>query len=200
MNKYIKTSYLYLVSCIPFFAIYLKDFFTYFVEGKKKFLIWSIFYLVLVAICVYETEKERRRVRKIIANGKCMEGVVDRLQEIRRETFFNGTRHAEETIAYRIVVKVQGEYDSVRYFYSDEISRWNKNHILPRVKIYDDMEDIYIEYEKTREKMHYEVEKTREVMKVQFARGFLGSMNCLASICLALYISTTAYCKSIGII
>ena len=87
MNKYIKTSYLYLISCIPFFVIYIKDFFDYFAEGKKKFLIWSIFYLALVGVCNYETEKERRRVRKIIANGKCIEGVVDRLQEIKRETF-----------------------------------------------------------------------------------------------------------------
>ena len=62
------------------------------------------------------------------------------------------------------------------------------------------MEDIYIEYEKTREKMHYEVEKTREVIKVQFARGFLGSMNCLAGIGFVLCILTLAYCKSIGII
>ena len=45
-----------------------------------------------------------------------------------------------------------------------------------------DMEDIYIEYEKTKEKIHYEIEKTREVMKVQFARGFLGTMNALALI------------------
>lgn len=48
MNKYIKTSYLYLVFCIPFFVLYLKDFFTYFVEGKEKFLFWSIFYLALL--------------------------------------------------------------------------------------------------------------------------------------------------------
>ena len=128
-------------------------------------------------------------------NGKCMEGVVDRLQEIRRETIFNGTRHAEETVAYRIVVKLQGEYDSIRYFYSDEISRWNKNHILPQVKIYDDMEDIYIEYQKSRKRMHYEVEKTREVMKVQFARGFLGSMNCLASIGVGVYFVIMAFIK-----
>ena len=77
---------------------------------------------------------------------------------------------------------MEGEYDSIRYFYSDEISHWNKKHISPKVKVYDDMEDIYIEYEKTREKMHYEVEKTREVVKVQFARGFLGSMNVLVNI------------------
>ena len=195
MNKYIKTSYLYLVFCIPFFVLYLKDFFTYFVEGKEKFLFWSIFYLALLTVCIYETEKERRRVRRILENGKCMEGVVDRLQEIRRETIFNGTRHAEETVAYRIVVKLQGEYDSIRYFYSDEISRWNKNHILPQVKIYDDMEDIYIEYQKSRKRMHYEVEKTREVMKVQFARGFLGSMNCLASIVVGAYFVIMAFIK-----
>ncbi len=195
MNKYIKTSYLYLVFCIPFFVLYLKDFFTYFVEGKEKFLFWSIFYLALLTVCIYETEKERRRVRRILENGKCMEGVVDRLQEIRRETIFNGTRHAEETVAYRIVVKLQGEYDSIRYFYSDEISRWNKNHILPQVKIYDDMEDIYIEYQKSRKRMHYEVEKTREVMKVQFARGFLGSMNCLASIGVGVYFVIMAFIK-----
>lgn len=195
MNKYIKTSYLYLVFCIPFFVLYLKDFFTYFVEGKEKFLFWSIFYLALLTVCIYETEKERRRVRRILENGKCMEGVVDRLQEIRRETIFNGTRHAEETVAYRIVVKLQGEYDSIRYFYSDEISHWNKNHILPQVKIYDDMEDIYIEYQKSRKRMHYEVEKTREVMKVQFARGFLGSMNCLASIGVGVYFVIMAFIK-----
>lgn len=195
MNKYIKTSYLYLVFCIPFFVLYLKDFFTYFVEGKEKFLFWSIFYLALLTVCIYETEKERRRVRRILENGKCMEGVVDRLQEIRREMIFNGTRHAEETVAYRIVVKLQGEYDSIRYFYSDEISRWNKNHILPQVKIYDDMEDIYIEYQKSRKRMHYEVEKTREVMKVQFARGFLGSMNCLASIGVGVYFVIMAFIK-----
>ena len=200
MNKYIKTSYLYLISCIPFFVIYIKDFFDYFAEGKNKFLIWSIFYLALVGVCIYETEKERRRVRKIIANGKCIEGVVDRLQEIKRETFFDRWGHPEETVAYRIVVKVEGEYDSIRYFYSDEISRWKKNHISPRVKVYDDMEDIYIEYEKTREKIHYEIEKTREVMKVQFARGFLGYMNCLASGSLVLYILILAYYKSRGII
>ena len=107
---------------------------------------------------------------------------------------------AIETVAYRIVVKVEGKYDSVRYFHSDEISRWKKNHISPRVKVYDDMEDIYIEYEKTREKIHYEIEKTREVMKVQFARGFLGYMNCLASGSLVLYILILAYYKSRGII
>ena len=182
MNKYIRTSYFYLIFCIPSSVFYVKNPFSYFNEGNVKDCIWSIIYISLIVVCIYETEKERRRVRRILANGKCMEGVVDRLQEIRRETIFNRTRHAEETVAYRIVVKVQGEYDSIRYFYSDEISRWKKNHISPRVKIYDDMEDIYIEYEKTKEKIHYEIEKTREVMKVQFARGFLGTMNALALI------------------
>ena len=177
MNKYIRTSYFYLIFCIPFSIL-----FSYFDEGNVKYCVWIIVYIALVTVSIYETEKERRRVRRILTNGKCIEGVIDRLQEIRRETIFNGTRHAEETVAYRIVVKVQGEYDSIRYFYSDEISRWKKNHISPRVKIYDDMEDIYIEYEKTKEKIHYEIEKTREVMKVQFARGFLGTMNALALI------------------
>lgn len=126
-----------------------------------KYCVWIIVYIALVTVSIYETEKERRRVRRILTNGKCIEGVIDRLQEIRRETIFNRWGHVEETSAYRIVVKVQGEYDSIRYFYSDEISRWKKNHISPRVKIYDDMEDIYIEYEKTKEKIHYEIEKNK---------------------------------------
>ena len=182
MNKYIRPSYFYLIFCIPFSVFYVIDLFSWFDKKDVTYCIWNIIYISLVAACIYETEKERRRVRRILANGKCIEGFIYRLQEIRRETIFNGTSHAEETVAYRIVVKVEGEYDSIRYFYSDEISRWKKNHISPRVKIYDDMEDIYIEYEKTKETMHYEIEKTREVMKVRFARGFLGSMNVLVNI------------------
>ena len=200
MNKYIRTSYFYLIFCIPYLVFWVIDLFLYFDEGNLKSYVWSIFYLALVGVCIYETEKKRRRVRRILTNGKCIEGVVDKLQEIKRETFFNRWGHPKETVAYRIVVKVEGEYDSIRYFYSDEISHWNKKHISPKVKVYDDMEDIYIEYERSREKMHYEVEKTREVMKVQFARGFMGYMNCFASVVLVLYILILAYYKSRGII
>lgn len=180
MNHYIKTSYLYLINCIPALVFFLSCFDADNVETHDW--IWMIFYAALVTVCIFETEKERKRVRRIITNGKCIEGVVERLQEIQRETIYNKMGRAEETTAYRIVVKVQGEYESIRYFYSDEISWWNKNHIAPNVKIYDDMEDIYITYEKTRKRIRYEIEKTRDVMKVQFAKGFLGSMNVIFDI------------------
>ena len=88
---------------------------------------------------------------------------------------------------------ISEEEPKVKYIWN--ISHWNKNHILPQVKIHDDMEDIYIEYQKSRKRMHYEVEKTREVMKVQFARGFLGSMNCLASIVVGAYFVIMAFIK-----
>lgn len=70
MNKYIWTSYFYLIFCIPYLVFCVKKTFSYFYEGNVNDCVWSILHISLVVACIYETEKERKRVGRILANGR----------------------------------------------------------------------------------------------------------------------------------
>ena len=178
MNCYIKTSYMYLLPCSSFLVlvsiilnISLSE------RDKEWYFYFAIFYIGLVLICFFQTWKNRKQMKEIMKNGKCMTGIVDYLQEVRREVTFTRAGTMEEFWGYQIVVKVLDEYGGSREFCSEVISCWRKNRISKKVKVYEYFGDSVVWFEKSKVRMHYEIKKTNEVMKIDFSRALLVFIN-----------------------
>lgn len=92
MNNYIKTSYSYLISCIPTAIIMMIIYLTQYSKEYKlgNLIFWGL-YGLLLGISVIRTYLERAHIREIISKGTCKEGTVEKLQEISMQTTLSRT-------------------------------------------------------------------------------------------------------------
>lgn len=175
---YVKTSYLYLLPCISYpivvgieLAVKMDE------RYIRGLLLFGIVYIILFLDCFLETTKNRKRMKEVIANGRCFTGTVEGLQKLSREVMYINRGGMLEVTTYRIIVKVQDELGNSKKFYSDAIPKHKKDRIGKRAKVYEYFGDTVVLYEKSNVRMQYEEKESDEVIRVNGTRAVLGLLN-----------------------
>ena len=184
MRYYQKTSYHFLYWSFFPIAVYCIYFFEgYCMMGELRFdefFIVLLCYVMLAASVVFQVQKERNLVKEIITNGRCYNGVVDKLIKMSiQTTFFRGTSSMEEKTAYYLQVVVD-DCGQQRIFRSDVMIGNMSKHIEKNVKIYEDQGMAFVVCKKSKKKNKFEIEKRKEVETVSWNRAVLNFANRLS--------------------
>lgn len=156
-------------------------------KNNEEFVMYTttllgLCYLFFVVSTVLTVVLKRNKVKEIQENGRCYDGIVEKLVEIEAGTTFNRFGHTEYNTAYYLKILPKDEIIENHFVYSDVLAGRKGQKISKEVLIYEWNRETYVACTSAKSKQHYEVEQSKEVIDYTWNRKCLIFANQLAAI------------------